>query len=60
MREIMKKEQKKKIKTAEESLEEILRRIKPFMPKTPEAKESPKSEWKLISNGELPPLNSTI
>lgn len=45
-------------KAAQESLNDILRRISPYIPKTPKSEEKQPKTWKLVSNGTLPPINS--
>jgi hypothetical protein len=48
----------KKFKAGMESLDEILKRIKPFMPKPQKAEEKKEGEWKLQRKEELPPIYS--
>lgn len=55
----MKKTTKKQLKEAGDSLEDILKRIEPYLPKPRKAEEKPRGRWELISRGELPPLNTT-
>lgn len=55
----MKKQKNKRLASAKESLEDILKKISPYMPKPKNVKQSEPPRWKLVSNGELPPLNST-
>ena len=54
----MGKFENKKLKAGMESLDEILKKIKPFMPKPQKAKEKKEEEWKLQREGELPPIYS--
>ncbi len=44
----------KKIEQAKESLEEILRRIGPYMPKTPKSEPTKERQWKM-SKGTIYP-----
>lgn len=54
----MRKNKQEHIKSAKESLEEILKQIGPYMPKPRRIKQEQPRRWKLVSGGELPPLNS--
>ena len=56
---VMNKKKQKQIEEAKDSLGEILKRIAPYVPKTPKVKPKPKRQWKLSAQGELPPINST-
>ena len=51
---------KDEIKTAKESLAEILRRIEPYIPKTPKVDQKEPKKWRIVGNGGLPPLNSSL
>lgn len=46
------------IEPARQSLDKILRRIEPYLPKTPKVKQKEPEQWKIVGNGTLPPLNS--
>ena len=48
----------KKIEAAQESLEDILKRIKPYMPKHRKVKEKPARTWQIVDSHVLPPPNS--
>ncbi len=50
----MKQKKDKNIAAATESLEEMLKRIGPFMPKHPKAKPEEPQEWKTESEGTVP------
>ncbi len=54
----MKKKQNK-LKSARRSLTEIVREIGPYMPKIHKAKPEESKAWKIVSDGTLPPINST-
>jgi len=49
---------RKDIEPARQSLDKILRRIGPFLPKTPKVEQKEPRQWKIVGNGTLPPLNS--
>jgi len=49
---------KKDIKRAQASLDEMLKRIKPYMPKIPKSKPAPKANWELSRNDSFPPPKS--
>ena len=53
----MKKRSKKQIHSSKEALGEILKRIAPYLPKTPHEEDKPSKEWKLLGKGQLPPLD---
>jgi hypothetical protein len=53
----MKKKQNN-LKTARQSLAQIMQEIAPYLPKTPQVKAEKPKTWKIVSNGTLPPLNS--
>ena len=44
-----------KLKKAMESLEDILERIKPYLPETPKAEPKEERQWKLSKNNDFPP-----
>lgn len=46
----MKGQKSKKIEQAFESLEEILKRIRPYMPKMPEGVKKEEKQWKLSND----------
>lgn len=46
----------KKIEQAKESLEDILRRIGPYMPKTPKAEPTEERQWKMSKDAICPNL----
>lgn len=46
------------LKYAKESLDEMLKRIAPYMPKTPKVEQKPTKEWRTIGKGTIPPINS--
>lgn len=48
----------KKINEAKESLEDILRRIHPYIPKTPQEKTEKPKEWRSVDTHAFPPLPS--
>jgi hypothetical protein len=50
----MRKEKKKKLKMAHESLDDIIKRIGPFLPKTPQAKQKPEPTWERSDIDVLP------
>lgn len=52
------KNKDKEIKAARESLDEILKRIEPYMPKRPTIKEKTAQIWRVMDSHVLPPLNS--
>jgi len=45
----------KSLKSAKESLDDILRRIGPFRPKTPKAAPTQKREWQMVTEVGFPP-----
>lgn len=47
------------LKSAQESLDDILRRIGPFRPKPPKAKPAEKKEWRVVTEGTFPPYPIT-
>jgi hypothetical protein len=47
------------IKSAKESLNEMLKRIGPYMPKPRYIKREEPKRWKLVSGGEIPPLKKS-
>jgi len=49
-----------KTKKGKQSLASIMKRIEPFLPKTRKIEIEPPRNWKVVSNGTLPPLNSTM
>ncbi len=49
---------RKIIEPAQQSLDKILRRIEPYLPKTPKVEQKKPRQWKIVGNGTLPPLNS--
>jgi hypothetical protein len=51
---------RKKIKQGQKSLDEILKQIEPYLPKARKTQQEPPRVWKIVSNGTLPPLNSTV
>lgn len=51
---------RKKFKQGQRSLAEILKQIEPYLPKTHKTQQEPPRVWKIVSNGTLPPLNSTM
>jgi hypothetical protein len=55
----MSKRTKIKIDSARESLEDILRRIQPYIPKTPERKEEKQRDWRPIDAHTFPPIPSS-
>lgn len=55
----MKKNKQKSFKEPKESLEQILKRISPYLPETPKAEPKQPREWKLFGKGQLPPLNTS-
>lgn len=54
----MKENKQNRIDTARESLDEILGRIGPYMPKTPKTEQKQPKQWRIVGNRTLPPLNS--
>jgi len=48
----------KNIKAARQSLDEILKRIEPYMPKLPKEEKKPSRTWQIVDSHVLPPLNS--
>ena len=52
----MKAGKKKKIGQAIESLEDILKRIGPYMPKLPQSEAQEKRHWKSADSGNIPLL----
>jgi hypothetical protein len=54
----MKKNNKKMIDDAKESLVDILRRIEPYMPKTPQEKTEKPKEWRPVDTHVFPPMPS--
>lgn len=53
------KNKDRKIQAARESLDEILKRIGPYMPKQPEEKKKATRTWQVVDSHVLPPLNSS-
>ena len=49
-----------KMKQGQQSLKEIMKRIEPYLPKARKLDPEPPRTWKIVSNGTLPPLNSTV
>jgi hypothetical protein len=47
---------KKSVKSATESLQEMLRRIGPFLPKPPKPEPKEHKTWETISEGTFPPM----
>ncbi len=47
------------IRPARRAYAEIMQEIAPYLPKTPKVKSEEPKNWKIVSNGTLPPLNST-
>jgi hypothetical protein len=54
----MKKLNNKKLKTGQDSLEDVIKKIKPFMPKPQKLADKKEGHWKLQREGELPPIYS--
>jgi hypothetical protein len=54
----MSKQNTKAMKSATESLQEILRRIGPFLPKPPKPEQKQLRTWETISEGTFPPMPS--
>ncbi|HLB73260.1 MAG TPA: hypothetical protein VJJ98_04525 [Sedimentisphaerales bacterium] len=54
----MKKNKPNRLDPARQSLNEILQRIEPYIPKTPKINKEKPRGWKIVGNGTLPPLNS--
>lgn len=52
----MKNHKNNKIKQAFDSLEEIIKQIGPYMPKSPEKKQKEERQWKLTKEINFPPL----
>lgn len=50
----MEKKQDKRIKAASESLEEMFRRIGPFMPKHPKIEQPQPQDWQVTTEGVVP------
>ena len=55
----MNKNEREHIKSAKESLDEILKRISPYMPKPRQIKREEPRRWKIVSGGEIPPLKTS-
>jgi len=55
----MVKKKKTNIDSARESLEDILRRIKPYMPKKPQGKPEEPKEWHPVDSHTFPPMSSS-
>lgn len=49
----------KELKSAKESLDDILKRIGPFRPKTPKAKPAEDKEWQLATEAAMPSCPTT-
>lgn len=52
-------DKKKELKSAKESLDDILKRIGPFRPQPPRAKPEGKKEWQIVTEGTFPPYPLT-
>lgn len=51
------REDQKKIKSAKESLDDILKRIGPFMPKPPKVEKKSEPKWRPIDPNTCLPIN---
>lgn len=54
----MKQKGQRKMKQAEDTLEKVLQKIGPYLPKPPKAESEPRAEWKIANKGEVSPVNS--
>jgi len=48
----------KAVRLANESLQEMLRRIGPYLPKPPKAEHIKPAKWEVVSEGTFPPMPS--